>query len=117
MVAVVGAYQPGCRRVCAWFPACCGVRGISLPLAKTGVSGSEQEVCIPVPLDATAFVVVPPLAPPLAPSLPPPLIPPLEPATFEEQPSAEGECFFAKGRRLDDGPGKSVGKVLLSTGT
>lgn len=49
VVAVVGAYHPGCRLVCCpLLPACCGVLGISVPLAKTGVSGNEQEVCIPV---------------------------------------------------------------------
>lgn len=108
MVAVVGAYQPGCRRVCVVLavPACCGVLGISLPLAKTGVSGREQLVCIPEP--AATLDVVPELAIPPLPQLP---LPP-----EDEQGSAEGECLLVNGRRLD-GPGKSVGNVLLSTGT
>lgn len=96
VVAVVGAYHPGCRRGCVGFPPCCGVRGMSLPLAKTGVSGSEQDVCIP------EFVATFPITPP--------------PLPLDEHASVEGECRFVKGLLLD-GPGKSVGSVLRSTGT
>lgn len=103
-VAVVGAYQPGgCRLDCVGLPACCGVLGMSLPLANTGVSGKEHEVCIPV---ATLLPVPVPVPVP-----PPPL--PLPP---EEHASADGECLLVNGRRRD-GPGKSVGRVLRSTGT
>lgn len=69
---------------------------MSLPLAKTGVSGNEQEVCIPE-LVAT-FPVVPTLLPP-----------------EELQASVDGECLLVNGRLLD-GPGRSVGSVRLSTG-
>lgn len=97
---MVGAYQPGCRLDCVGLPACCGVLGMSLPLANTGVSGREHDVCIPEPVPVTTLPPVPP----------PPLLPP------EEHASADGECLFVNGRRRD-GPGKSVGRVLRSTGT
>jgi len=101
-VAVVGAYQPGCRLDCVGLPACCGVLGISLPLANTGVSGKEHDVCIPEPVLVTTL-------PPVCRPLPLLLLP-------EEHASADGECLFVNGRRRD-GPGKSVGRVLRSTGT
>lgn len=110
-VAVVGAYQPGgCRLDCVGLPACCGVLGMSLPLANTGVSGKEHDVCIP---DAVPVVTLPPVPPP-PPLQPPP--PPLPLPPDEEHASAEGECLLVNGRRRD-GPGRSVGKVLRSTGT
>lgn len=101
---MVGAYQPGCRLDCVGLPACCGVLGMSLPLANTGVSGREHDVCIPEPVPVTTLPPVP------VPVPPPPLLPP------EEHASADGECLFVNGRRRD-GPGKSVGRVLRSTGT
>lgn len=116
VVAEVGAYQPGCRRICVGLLACWGVLGISLPLAKTGVSGSEQEVCIPLVLVAI-LLLVPPLVLLQAPLLTPFVTVLLLQLPFptDEHGSADGECFFVKGRRRD-GPGKSVGKVLRSTG-
>lgn len=103
---MVGAYQPGgCRLDCVGLPACCGVLGMSLPLANTGVSGKEHDVCIP---DAVPVVTLPPVPPPPPPPLP---LPP-----DEEHASAEGECLLVNGRRRD-GPGRSVGRVLRSTGT
>lgn len=63
---------------------------MSLPLANTGVSGKEQEVCMPET--------------------------PVVEALDGQAGSADGECHFVKGLRLD-GPGRSVGRVLRSTGT
>lgn len=89
---------------------------MSLPLAKTGVSGSEQEVCIPL-VPVAMLPVVPPLlllqAPLFAPFALVLLLQP--PFPTEEHGSADGECLLVKGRRRE-GPGRSVGKVLRSTG-
>lgn len=94
---------------------------MSLPLVNTGVSGNEQDVCIPEPaetLPAVAPVVpqteppMPLAAPPATPPLPFPL--PLLPEELE-QGSANGECRLVNGRRRD-GPGKSVGRVRRSAG-
>lgn len=123
MVAVVGAYQPGCRRVCVELLACWGVLGMSLPLAKTGVSGSEQEVCIPEPVETLVMIPppVPLLQPPLLVSCPatiPLLLPlplPLPPPPPDGPGSIDGECLFVNGRRRE-GPGRSVGRVRRSTG-
>lgn len=122
---MVGAYQPGCRRVCVGLLACWGVLGMSLPLVNTGVSGSEQDVCIPEPaetLPVVALVVpqteppIPLAAPPATPPLPLPLPFPLPLLPEElEQGSANGECRLVNGRRRD-GPGKSVGRVRRSEG-
>lgn len=78
---------------------------MSLPLANTGVSGREHDVCIPEPVLVATLPLPPPPPPP-----PPPLLPP------EEHASADGECLFVNGRRRE-GPGRSVGRVLRSTGT
>lgn len=85
---------------------------MSLPLAKTGVSGSEQDVCIPEPAEMlvafpTPLLLQPPLLVPFPATLPP--------LPLEEQGSAEGECRFENGLRRE-GPGRSVGKVRRSTG-
>ena len=90
---------------------------MSLPRAKTGVSGSEQEVCIPL-VPVTMLPVIPALllllqAPLLAPFALVLLAHP--PFPTEEHGSADGECLLVKGRRRE-GPGKSVGRVLRSTG-
>lgn len=89
---------------------------MSLPLAKTGVSGSEQEVCIPL-VPVAMLPVVPPLLLLQAPLLAPFALALALQAPFptEEHGSADGECLFVNGRRRE-GPGKSVGKVLRSTG-
>lgn len=103
---MVGAYHPGCLRGCVAAvdivdvvvdnvlpEVCCGVRGMSLPRAKTGVSGNEQDVCIP---EFPGIVIVPINGVPIALSV-------------------DGDCRL--GVRLLDGPGKSVGRVRRSTGT
>lgn len=72
---------------------CCGVRGISLPRANTGVSGREHDVCIP---ELPGGAIVPIIGVPIA-------------------LSADGDCFVVV--RLREGPGKSVGSVRRSTGT
>lgn len=73
---------------------------MSLPRANTGVSGNEQLVCMPE-------VVVPTTLPDCTTLLLAPCI---------EHASVDGDNRFVKGLRLD-GPGKSVGRVLRSTGT
>lgn len=105
-MAVVGAYHPGCLLGCVAAvdivevvvdkvlpEVCCGVRGMSLPRAKTGVSGSEQEVCMP---EFPGGAIVPIIGVPMA-------------------LSADGDCLADV--RLLEGPGKSVGSVRRSTGT
>ena len=89
---------------------------MSLPRAKTGVSGSEQEVCIPL-VPVTMLPVIPALLLLQAPLLAPfaPLLLAHPPFPTEEHGSADGECLLVKGRRRE-GPGKSVGRVLRSTG-
>lgn len=93
-------------------PACCGVLGTSLPLAKTGVSGKEQEVCMPEPGHPTPRTVVPSVLPPGATH---PVAEPPVPQSIVA--SVEGDCRFVVIARRLDGPGKSVGRVRRSTGT
>lgn len=76
------------------FPeVCCGVLVMSLPLANTGVSGSEHDVCIP---ELVGGALVPISGVPMG----------LSP---------DGEVLVEVRRR--DGPGRSVGRVRRSTGT